>query len=307
MDLLTLKAWSSDDILSTVEEGLIIKDQPDRYAEMLEGKTLAMLFQKTSTRTRVSFEVGMHQLGGQAVFLDWSATNFGLADLADEAQVLSRYADVIMARMLRHDDLRKLTAGSEVPVINGCCDRYHPCQALGDLLTILEVRGKLEGAHVVYVGVRNNVCNSLIEACTKAGVRITAVTPEVNGPAEDTELINQAKATGLFSETLDLEAAVSDADFVYTDTWIDMEFFNNPKFENEKNRRVEAFQPYQINAELLTKTKALVMHCLPAHKGYEITGDVMASNRCIAVDQAENRMHIQKAILMRMIGPEKVT
>ena len=306
MDLLTLKAWSSDDILSTVEEGLMIKDQPDRYAEMLVGKTLAMLFQKTSTRTRVSFEVGMHQLGGQAVFLDWSATNFGLADLADEAQVLSRYADVIMARMLRHDDLKKMTAGSEVPVINGCCDRYHPCQALGDLLTILEVRGKLEGAHVVYVGIRNNVCNSLIEACTKAGVRITAVTPEVNGPAEDAELIARAKETGLFTETLDLEAAVSDADFVYTDTWIDMEFFNNPEFEDEKNRRVAAFQPYQINADLLTKTKALVMHCLPAHKGYEITGDVMASNRCIAVDQAENRMHIQKAILMRMVGPERI-
>jgi ornithine carbamoyltransferase len=306
MDLLTLKTWSSHDILSTVEEGLAIKDHPERYAEMLQGKTLAMLFQKTSTRTRVSFEVGMHRLGGQAVFLDWSTTNFGLADLSDEAQVLSRYADVIMARMLRHDDLLQLTSGSEVPVINGCCDRYHPCQALGDLLTILEVRGKLEGAHVVYVGVRNNVCNSLIEACTKAGVRITAVTPEVNGPAEDKELIARAKATGLFEETLDLEAAVADADFVYTDTWIDMEFFNNPKFEDEKNRRVKVFLPYQINTDLLTKTKALVMHCLPAHKGYEITGDVMASDRCIAVDQAENRMHIQKAILMRMVGPERV-
>jgi ornithine carbamoyltransferase len=306
MDLLTLDTWSADDILSTVEEGLAIKDQPDRYAEMLQGKTLAMLFQKTSTRTRVSFEVGMHQLGGQAVFLDWSATNFGLADLADEAQVLSRYADVIMARMLRHNDLRQLASGSEVPVINGCCDRYHPCQALGDLLTILEVRGTLDGAHVVYVGVRNNVCNSLIEACTKAGVRITAVTPEVNGPAEDQELIARASATGLFAETLDLDAAIADADFIYTDTWIDMEFFNNPEFEDEKNRRIKAFQPYQINADLLAKTKALAMHCLPAHKGYEITGDVMASNRCIAVDQAENRMHIQKAVLMRMIGPEKI-
>ncbi|MBT4140169.1 MAG: ornithine carbamoyltransferase [Candidatus Latescibacteria bacterium] len=306
MDLLKLKTWSTDEILGTVEEGLTIKGQPGRYADMLEGKTLAMLFQKTSTRTRVSFEVGMHQLGGQAVFLDWSATNFGLADLADEAQVLSRYANVIIARMLRHDDLRQLASGSEVPVINGCCDRYHPCQALGDLLTILEVRGKLEGAHVVYVGVRNNVCNSLIEACTKAGVRITAVTPEVNEPAEDTDLITRAKATGLFEETLDLEAAVADADFIYTDTWIDMEFFNNPEFEDEKNRRVKAFLPYQINAELLTKTKALVMHCLPAHKGYEITGDVMASDRCIAVDQAENRMHSQKAVLMRLIGPEKI-
>lgn len=307
MDLLTLKTWSSSDILSTVEEGLAIKDQPERYSELLEGKTLAMLFQKTSTRTRVSFEVGMHQLGGQAVFLDWSTTNFGLADLGDEAQVLSRYADVIMARMLRHEDLCKLASGSEVSVINGCCDRYHPCQALGDLLTVLEVRGKLEGAHVVYVGVRNNVCNSLIEACSRSGVRITTVTPEVNGPSEDAELIERARKTGLFTETLDLNAAISDADFIYTDTWIDMEFFNNPKFEDEKNRRIDVFKPYQINADLLKKTKALVMHCLPAHKGYEITHDVVASDRCIAVDQAENRMHIQKAILMRMIGPESIS
>jgi len=306
MDLLTLDTWGAEDILSTVEEGLAIKDQPGRYAEMLQGKTLAMLFQKTSTRTRVSFEVGMHQLGGQAVFLDWSTTNFGLADLGNEAQVLSRYADVIMARMLRHEELRELTAGSEVPVINGCCDRYHPCQALGDLLTVLEVRGKLEGAHMVYVGIRNNVCNSLIEACTKAGVRITAVTPDVHEPARDEALIARAKETGLFSETLDLDAAVADADFVYTDTWVDMEFFNNPEFEEEKNRRVEAFQPYQINANLLNKTNALVMHCLPAHAGYEITADVMKSDRCIAVDQAENRMHIQKAVLMRLAGPEKI-
>lgn len=306
MDLLTLQTWTSNDILGTVEEGLAIKDHPERYADMLQGKTLAMLFQKTSTRTRCSFEVGMHQLGGQALFLDWRTTNFELADLRDEAQVLSRYADVIMARMLKHRDLLDLAAGSEVPVINGCCNRYHPCQALGDLLTILEVRGHLEGAHVVYVGVRNNVCNSLIDACTKSGVRITAVTPEVNTPAEDADLIAAAKATGLFAETLDLNAAVADADFIYTDTWVDMEYFNHPDYQDEKKRRIAAFMPYQIHAALLQKTPALVMHCLPAHKGYEITADVMASDRCIAVDQAENRMHAQKAVLLRLVGPERM-
>ena len=139
MDLLTLNTWSADDILSTVEMGLVVKEHPERYSTLLEGQTLAMLFQKSSTRTRVSFEVGMHQLGGQAVFLDWATTNFGLADVRDEAKVLSRYANVIMARMLNHEDLQRLATGSEVPVINGCCDRYHPCQALGDLLSILEV------------------------------------------------------------------------------------------------------------------------------------------------------------------------
>ena len=307
MNLLTLKTWSTDDILSTVEMGLAVKKHPERYADLLTGQSLAMLFQKTSTRTRVSFEVGMHQLGGQAVFLDWATTNFGLADVRDEGEVLSRYTNVIMARMLKHEDLQRLAEGSEVPVINGCCDRYHPCQALGDLLSILETRGKLEGAHVVYVGIWNNVCNSLVEACTKAGVRITAVTPEINGPSEDRELIEAAHQTGLFAQTLDLDAAVADADYVYTDTWIDMEFFNNPEFAEEKERRTSVFAPYQINEALLKKTNASVMHCLPAHKGFEVTDDVMASDRCIAVDQAENRMHIQKAVLMQLIGPEQVT
>ena len=302
MDLLSLKTWSADDILSAVELGLAVKKNPDHYAGRLNGQTLAMLFQKTSTRTRMSFEVGMRQLGGQAVFLNWMETNFALADLRDEARVLSRYADVMMARMLKHGDLLCLSAGSEVPVINGCCDRYHPCQALGDLMSILEVRGTFEGVHLVYVGMWNNVCNSLVMACTKAGVRITAVTPEVNAPSEDPELVAMARATGLFEQTCDLR--VSDADFVYTDTWIDMEFFDDPEYAAEKERRVQVFAPYQINGDLLEKTDAYVMHCLPAHKGYEVTDEVMASDRCIAVDQAENRMHIQKALLLRMIAPE---
>ena len=304
MDLLTLKTWSADDILSTVELGLAVKKNPQHYAGRLNGQTLAMLFQKTSTRTRMSFEVGMRQLGGQAVVLNWMETQFALADLRDEAQVLSRYADVIMARMLKHEDLLCLSAGSEVPVINGCCDRYHPCQALGDLMSILEVRGAFEGVHMVYVGMWNNMCNSLVVACTKAGVRITAVTPEVNEPSEDPELVAAARATGLFEQTCDLD--VTDADFIYTDTWVDMEFLDNPEFATEKERRVQVLAPYQINGDLLKKTDAYVMHCLPAHKGYEVTDEVMASDRCIAVDQAENRLHIQKAVLMRMIAPESV-
>ena len=307
MDLLSLKMWSSDDILATVEGGLSVKHHPERYKDGLTGQTLAMLFQKTSTRTRCAFEVGMSQLGGHTVFLDWRTTNFALADLQDEAQVLSRYADVIMARMLKHKDLQSLAKGSEVPVINGCCDRYHPCQGLGDLLTMLERRGTLKDVHVVYIGIWNNVCNSLVVACTKAGVRITVVAPEVNGPSKDDALIQEARASDLFAETLDLFAAIADADFVYTDTWIDMEFFMDPAYEAEKNRRVEVFSPYQINQSLLEKTDALVMHCLPAHKGYEVTSEVMAGKRCIALDQAENRMHIQKAILMRLVGPERAS
>lgn len=301
MDLLTLKDWTPDEITATIEESLVLKAHPERYRELLDGLSLGMLFQKTSTRTRTSFEVGMTQMGGHAVYMDWQATNFALADLSDEAHVLSRYVDVIVARMKHHDDLLDLTRGSEVPVINGCCDRYHPCQALGDLLTMIEVRGKLDGAHVVYTGILNNVCNSLIVACTKAGVRITIVTPESNPASRDEALLAAARETGLLSETLDLKAAVADADFVYTDTWIDMEFFFDASYEEEKNRRIEAFSPFQINGDLMAGTDAYVMHCLPAHKGYEVTAEVMASDACIAVDQAENRLHAQKAVLMRLL------
>ena len=302
MDLLTLKSWSADDIAATVREGFEIKAHPERYRDALSSKVLAMLFQKTSTRTRCGFEVGMAQMGGHALYLDWRSTNFVLADLKDEAQVLSRYADGIVARMLRHEDLLELGAGSEVPLINGCCDRYHPCQALGDLMTISEARESVEGAHLVYVGMRNNVCNSLIVACTKSGMRITAVTPMANEPSEDAALIADAQKTGLYEETLELDRVVANADFLYTDTWVDMEFFLDPKFEEKKKRRIEEFTPYQINTDLLKKTDAKVLHCLPAHKGYEVTAEVVESERWIAVDQAENRLHIQKAILNRLLG-----
>ncbi len=301
MDLLTLKSWSADDIAATIREGLEIKAHPEQYRDALSTKVLAMLFQKTSTRTRCGFEVGMAQMGGHALYLDWRSTNFVLSDLKDEAQVLSRYADGIVARMLKHEDLLELGAGSEVPLINGCCDRYHPCQALGDLMTISEVQGSVDGAHLVYVGMRNNVCNSLIVGCTKSGMRITAVTPMANESSEDAALVADAQKTGLYEETLELDRVVANADFLYTDTWVDMEFFLDPKFEEEKKRRIEEFSPYQINADLLKKTDAKVLHCLPAHKGYEVTAEVVESERWIAVDQAENRLHIQKAILNRLL------
>ena len=304
MDLITLKDWSPYEILATVEEALVIKDHPERFRQAMVDQSLGMLFQKTSTRTRTSFEVGMTQMGGHAVYMDWQATNFALADLKDEAQVLSRYVDVIVARMKHHSDLLDLTSGSEVPVINGCCDRYHPCQALGDLMTMAEVRGSLEGVHIVYTGVLNNVANSLIVGCTKAGVRVTAVTPETNPSSQDDALLEAARETWLFEETLDLKSAVSDADFVYTDTWIDMEFFLEPSYQEEKERRIKAFEPYQINEALLESTDAYVMHCLPAHKGYEVSAGEMDTPQCIAVDQAENRMHAQKAVLLRLMDRE---
>jgi ornithine carbamoyltransferase len=301
-DLLNLKTWSSEQLEDLIRRGVEIKAHPDRYKDTLQGKTLALLFQKTSTRTRASFEVGMTQMGGHAMYMDWGSTNFALSDLADEARVLSGYADGIVARMLRHQDLRLLAEGSEGPVINGCCDMYHPCQALGDLLTIQEQRGGLKGAKLVYTGIHNNVCNSLIAGCTKVGIEITVVAPEKNGPSQDPDLEAQARGTGLYKTTLNLLEAVREADFIYTDTWLDMEYFLNPSYEQEKQRRIRVLSDYQIDETLLSHTRAKVMHCLPAHKGYEITEGVLKSPQSIVFQQAENRLHAQKALLWKLLG-----
>jgi ornithine carbamoyltransferase len=187
---------------------------------------------------------------------------------------------------------------SLVPVINGCDDKYHPSQALADLITIKEKKGKLKGARVVYIGVHNNVCNSLIEGCTKTGVDITTVTPIVNEPARDDELTNEARKTGLWRTTLDAKSAVEDADFVYTDTWIDMEFFTNPTFVPEKERRLKIMMPYQINKDLIGKSNAFIMHDMPIHRGYEISSDVIEHKRSVIYEQAENRLYSAKVILL---------
>lgn len=301
-DLLGLKTWPSESLKDLICRGIEIKAHPDRYLNALQGRTLALLFQKTSTRTRASFEVGMTQMGGHAMYMDWRSTNFALADLADEARVLSGYVDGIVARMLRHGDLRLLAEGSEVPVINGCCDMYHPCQVLGDLLTIQEQRGQLEGAKLVYIGVHNNVCNSLIAGCTKVGVEITVVAPEKNDPSHDPDLEHQARGTGLYKTTLNLLEAVQEADFIYTDTWLDMEYFLAPSYEEEKQRRIRVLSDYQIDETLLRHTRAKVMHCLPAHKGYEITEGALKSPQSIVFQQAENRLHAQKALLWNLLS-----
>jgi ornithine carbamoyltransferase len=211
-------------------------------------------------------------MGGHALYLDWRATNFTIADVKDETRYLSRNVDCIMARLLRNSDLKAMAEASQVPVINGCDEKYHPCQAIADLMTIKEKIGRLKGVKLAYIGVHNNVCNSLIVGCTKTGVEITTVTPIKNESSLDKELIGTAEKTGLYKTTLDVKNAVKDADVVYTDTWIDMEFFIDPKFKEEKEKRIRLMMPYQINKELLKDSKALVMHDMPIHRGYEISG-----------------------------------
>ena len=288
--------------MEIIDKGIEIKHNPEEYQDSLRGRSLAMIFQKTSTRTRVSFEVAMTQLGGHAIYMDWRATNFTLADIYDETRYLSRNVDCILARLLKNSDLQVMAKASRVPVINGCDEKYHPSQAIADLITMKEKKGTLKNVKLVYVGIHNNVCNSLIEACTKVGVEITTVTPIFNEPSRDDELLEEAKKTGLYKTTLDLKEAVKDADFVYTDTWVDMEFFLDPKYAREKERRIKMMMPYQINKENMAGSSALIMHDMPIHRGYEISPEMIEDPRSIIYEQSENRLYSAKAILLKLLG-----
>lgn len=301
MHLINFKELTGQQLNALVDLGIEVKHNAEKYQKALEAKSLALIFQKTSTRTRVAFEVAMTQLGGHALYIDWRTTNFTLADIEDEIQYLSRNVDCIMARLMRNVDLQKMAQVSRVPVVNGCDERYHPSQAIADLITIKEKHGKLKGAKLVYVGVHNNVCNSLIEGCTKTGVKLITVTPIFNEPARDDGLIAEARKTELWESASDVKEAIREADFVYTDTWVDMELFTDPKFEVEKEKRLKLMMPYQVNGTLLKGSDAYVMHDMPIHRGYEITAEAIENPKAVIYEQAENRLYSAKAILLKLI------
>jgi ornithine carbamoyltransferase len=300
--LLTLKDWSSKEIKEIVDCSLEIKKKPEEYEFVLEDLSLAMIFQKTSTRTRLSFEVAMTQLGGHSIYMDWMTTNLVLADLGDETRSISGYVDGIMARVLKNSDLMAMAEASSVPVINGCDERYHPCQIIADLVTIKEKKGCLKGLKLAYIGVHNNICNSLIEGCTKTGMEIVTVTPLVNEASVDEELLEAAKDTVLYGNSIDIKAAVEDCDVVYTDTWVDMEYFLDPKFKNENEKRIKLMLPYQVNRKLLGDSDALIMHDMPIHRGYEISEDITEDPNSVIYLQSENRLHSAKAILLKLLA-----
>jgi ornithine carbamoyltransferase len=299
--LINFKDWPQEEVEFLIDKAIEVKKNPDDYQTALNGKSLAMIFQKTSTRTRVSFEVAMTQLGGHALYIDWLTTQLTLADIGDEVKYLSRNVDCIMARLKKNADLMKMASASRVSVINGCDEKYHPCQAIADLMTVREHRGRLKELKLVYIGVHNNVCNSLIEACTTIGMHITTVTPIIHEPARDDELLEKAKKTGLYAPTLDVKKAVKDADVVYTDTWVDMELFLDPRFKEEKEKRIKQMMPYQINSKLMEGSRALVMHDMPIHRGYEIDAEMVEAPNSVIFDQAENRLHSEKAILLKLL------
>ncbi len=268
----------------------------------LEGKTLGMIFAKSSTRTRVSFEVGISQLGGMGLFLSSADIQLGRGEsIYDTANVLSRYLNGIMIRTFKQSDVEDLAKYGTIPVINGLTDEHHPCQALADLFTIYEHKGSLKGKKLAYIGDGNNVAHSLAEACAKAGMHFAIAAPK--GYMCNQEIMEnaaaQAKLTGgSILQTEDPVEAIKDADAVYTDTWVSM------GQESEKAERVKIFMPYQVNEKLFANAKedAIFMHCLPAYRGYEVTEGVIDGKNSVIFDEAENRLHAQKAVMAALMA-----
>lgn len=299
--LISWKEWSDSEIQEILLLSQKIKTQRVDYQDYLKNRSLVMLFQKTSTRTRVSFEAAMTEMGGHAVYLDWNSTNFKLSRIKYESAYLSRNVSMIMARMKKHSDLLELKEGAEVPLINGCCNMYHPCQALADMLTILMDRGSVEGTKLTYIGVHNNVVNSLMSVSSALGVHLTLVCPIAEKTAIDFEIKEKIQQRGLLTETLDVHAAVAEADYVYTDTWVDMEFFDDPSFHEFKEKRIQTMLPFQINAALMEHSNAKILHDMPIHVDYEITAEMVEHPRSLIFDQAENRLDAQKAIIVSLL------
>ena len=308
-DLISILDLSSDEIVKILLSAKELKERK-RIKDTLKGKVLGMVFHKPSTRTRVSFEVAMYQLGGYGLFLNAQDLQLSRGEtIRDMAKTLSRYLDGIVVRAYSHQDVVELAKESTVPVINGLSDLLHPCQVLADIFTIAEKKGKLShlsskalsGIEVAFVGDGNNVANSWINGVARLGMKLVISTPP--GYEPDKKILEEglklAKATGADIRVLhEPGEAVKKADVIYTDVWVSM------GMEKEREERLKVFKPYQVNERLIGKAKkdVLVMHCLPAHRGEEITDEVLDGPNSIVFDQAENRLHVQKAILEFLMG-----
>ncbi|MDF2725730.1 MAG: ornithine carbamoyltransferase [Paenibacillus sp.] len=303
-DFLGLVDYTPEEIRYLINLAIDIKkkQKSGEVYHPLKGKTLGLIFEKSSTRTRVSFEVGMYQLGGYALFLSKNDLQLGRGEtIMDTAQTMSRYLDGIMIRTYAHRTVIDLARGATVPVINGLTDRSHPCQALADYQTVLEKKGKLEGLKIAYIGDGNNMVHSLMMGAAKLGMHMAVASPEGYDP--DAEVVKNCRENadqngGSLLLTRDPQEAVADADVVYTDVWASM------GFEAEQKEREIAFASYQVNEALVRYAKKdyLFMHCLPAHRGEEVSEDVLEGGNSIIFDQAENRLHAQKAVMAALMG-----
>jgi ornithine carbamoyltransferase len=302
-DFLRVNDWAAEDLLSVLDlaDRLKVRQREGVEHRHLEGRTLGMIFQKPSTRTRVSFEVGMFQLGGAALYLAAGDLQLGRGEtIKDTARVLSRYVDGIMIRTFAQADVDELAEHADIPVINGLTDDFHPCQALADVMTIRERLGGFEGVRVAYLGDGNNVCHSLMVACGKLGMSFVAATPEGYDP--DSEVVGWAReaaeaSSGSVELLRDPRTAAQGADVLYTDVWTSM------GQDDEHDRRLQDLDSYRIDETLvsLASERAIVLHCLPAHYGEEITEEVLYGPRSAVWDQAENRLHAQKALMALII------
>ena len=304
-DFLTIHDLSLYEFNQILDLTLKIKEQPQRYRNKLRNKILAMIFEKPSLRTRVTFEVGMIQLGGEAIYLSPSDIQLGTREsLYDVGKNLERWVDGIVIRTFAHDNAVKLAQAAGVPVINALTDLLHPCQALADFYTLREKRGDLKSLRIAYIGDGNNVCHSLLLASAKAGCELIVATPP--GFEPNPEILKKAEedaqeTEARFQLTNNPQQAALDADVIYTDVWTSM------GQEKEKGKRASLLTPFQINKELMAmaKSDAVFMHCLPAHRGEEVTDEVIDSSHSIVFDQAENRLHVQKIIMLLLLGKEK--
>jgi ornithine carbamoyltransferase len=301
--LVSLSDLSSEEIFSILEvaDDLKCKHFKGEVYRPLVGKTLAMIFQKPSLRTRVSFEAGMNRYGGHAIYLGPEDIRLGQREsTADIARTLSRYADAIMARTFSHDIAVELARYSTIPVINGLTDLEHPCQILADLMTLREKKGTLAGLKMAFLGDGNNVAHSLLQGCAKVGIHLTLAVAK--GYEPNVKILaaarKDAKTTGaILKVTHQLDEAIKDTDVVYTDVWVSM------GQEAKRNKKIKIMRPYQLNAKVLSKAKpdAIVLHCLPAHRDEEITDEVIEGPHSMVFDQAENRLHAQMAVLMQVM------
>jgi len=293
-DFLTLSDLSFKEINLLIKRAIELKSGKDLNKCPLIGKSIGLLFEKASTRTRVSLEVGIYQLGAKSIYMNPGEIQIGRGEtIRDTAKVLSRYLDAVIIRTYSHDILTEFASHSFIPVINGLSDLHHPCQALGDLMTVVEKKGRLRNIRLAYVGDGNNVANSLIEAAAIMGIHLTLACPK--GYEPDAGVFEKARmsAKGNITIVNDAELAVSDSDVVYTDVWVSM------GQEKEAAGKKQKFRKYQLNGKLLSYARkdAIVLHCLPAHRGEEITDEVMDGPRSVVFDQAENRLYTQKALL----------
>lgn len=296
--LLKLGDYSEKEILSILNLADQLKYEKKHNIEhhYLKGKTLGMIFAKSSTRTRVSFEVGMYDLGGSALFLSNANTQLGRGEpVEDTARVLSRYLDGIMIRTFDQEEVETLANYGSIPIINGLTDYAHPCQVLADLMTIREFKNTFKGMKLTFIGDGNNMCNSLIVGCIKVGMDVAVACPK--GYEPDADIVAWAKETGKFTLTTDIYEAAKDADVLYTDVWASM------GEEAEAEERKKVFAGYQINSSLMAVAKpdAMVLHCLPAHREEEITAEVFEAHAEEIFEEAENRLHAQKAVLVKLM------